>query len=114
MDEESVEKIKAFSKEKPVLVVGEVPIGETVYDLCDSMREALSRYDVEPFNFVTVDGDWFQAYPGVDLDGDFNLFGDDSSYIDSMDKKSTVMAYRRARMARFDRGDQIIKEMLGE
>ena len=114
MDKESAEKIKVFAEEKPVLVVGEVPIGETVYELCDSMRDAPSRYEVDPFNFDTVDGDWFQAYPGVDLDGEFNLFGDDSTYLDAMNKKDTIMAYRRARMARFDRGDQIIKEMLVE
>lgn len=111
MDKESAEKVKAFSKDKPVLVVGEVPLGEEIYGLCDSMQDAPTRYDVPLYNFELIDGDWFQAYPGIDLDGDFELFGGDSTYLDAMDKKATVRAYRKARMARFDRGDQIIQEM---
>lgn len=88
MDEESATKIKVFSKEKPILVVGELPISDDIYNLCDEMRDVPTTCGISCYNFETIDGDYFAAYPGIDLDGDFELFGDDGSYISSMDKKS--------------------------
>ena len=111
MDKLSAEKILEFAKHAPILVVGEIPLGEAKWDLCDSMRDAPCLFNVPLFNFETVDDDYFQAYPGIDLDGCFELFGDDSTYLSSMDEKATVTAYRRARCARFERGAQIIREM---
>lgn len=111
MTQEDAIKIKSFSNERPLLVVGEIPIGENVYSLCESMQSNKTQFDVTPFNFETIDGDWFAAYPGIDLDGEFEIFGDDSSYIDAMDKKLTVNAYRKARCARFEGGDSIVKQL---
>lgn len=57
------------------------------------------------YNFETIDGDYFGAYPGLDKRGVFNLFGDDSSYIWSMNSSATERAYRTARQARFEHGE---------
>ena len=113
MTQADAEKIKRFAEEKPILVVGDIPNGEELYSICESIRDAgyHEQYGISEFNFELVDGDYFQAYPGVDLDGDFNLFGDDSTYLCNADKKATIIAYRKARMARFEHGDQIINQM---
>lgn len=60
------------------------------YDLGDGMGEILDNLQTAAYcdhhnwpnfyNFETVDGDYFGAYPGVDKHGKFNLFGDDSKY----------------------------------
>ena len=91
-----------------VLVVGNIPDGETMSDILDSMHTA--AYDDHKdwpnlYNFSTVDGDYFAAYPGVDKRGRFNLFGDDSSYLWSMNSTATEQAYRKARQARFEFGE---------
>jgi hypothetical protein len=91
-----------------VLVVGNIPDGEDMRELLYSMqRDAYHDHKNWPnlFNFETVDGDYFGAYPGVDRYGTFTLFGDDSSYLWSMDKAVTEKAYRTARQARFEYGE---------
>ena len=113
MSEEDAKKIELFSMEKPILVVNDIPNGETTHMLCESMSAAgyHACHGISLYNFETVDGDYFQAYPGVDLDGTFNLFGDDCSYLNTIDEKLTVSAYRRARCARFEHGDNIAKRI---
>ena len=113
MTEEDARKIKLFSQERPILVVGEIPKGEDAYSIFEHCDEQSyhAEHDITMYNFETVDDDYFTATPGVDLDGDFNLFGADSTYMDSMDKRATVNAYRKARCARFEHGDQIVNEL---
>lgn len=91
-----------------VLVVGNIPDGETIEQLIDYMqREAYNDHCGWPnfYNFETIDGDYFAAYPGVDKHGVFTLFGDDSSYLWSMNEAATERAYRLARQARFEHGE---------
>lgn len=91
-----------------VLVVGKIPEGEDMRDILDSMQEqSYSGHEAWPnyYNFATIDGDNFAAYPGVDKKGVFNLFGDDSNYLWSMDSLATERAYRSARQARFEYGE---------
>lgn len=91
-----------------VLVVGNIPEGEDINELLDYMHdEAYNDHGNWPnfYNFETVDGDYFGAYPGVDKRGTFTLFGDDSSYLWSMDTQATERAYRLARQARFEHGE---------
>ena len=57
------------------------------------------------FNFGTIDGDHFAAYPGINRNGRFELFGDDSNYLCDMDADATEHAYRVARQARFEFGE---------
>lgn len=103
MTEEDAKKIKEFSKHKPILVLTEIPKGEEMIDIINNV--AGLAYDelkgVYPFNFETIDGDHFGAHLGINVDGNFELFGDDNNYLDDMDEESTLMAYYRARQARF-------------
>ena len=110
MTDTDAQKIKLFAKEKPILLVEEIPVGEKMLDLCDDM-DRFNKEDPTPYNFETVDGDWFGAYPGVDLDGIFNLFGADSSYLNVCDERTTVNAYRKARCVRFEKGDVIVEKL---
>lgn len=92
--------------ETAVLVVGNIPEGE---DFCEILSyigyKAYRDDDVNLFNFETIDGDYFAAYPGIDKDGVFNLFGDDSTYLQDMDMDFTALAYNKARQARFEYGE---------
>ena len=91
-----------------VLVVSNIPTGEDMGEILNNLHDA--AYDDHPawpnfYNFETVDGDYYGAYPGVDKRGTFTLFGDDASYIWSMNAAATQRAYRRARQARFEHGE---------
>lgn len=91
-----------------VLIVGNIPEGEDMDQIIDYMqREAYNDHRRWPnfYNFKTVDGDYFAAYPGVDKHGVFTLFGGDSSYLWSMNEAATEHAYRIARQARFEHGE---------
>ena len=91
-----------------VLVVGNIPDGEDMCEILDNLQtEAYHDHHGWPnfYNFETVDGDYFGAYPGVDKHGKFNLFGDDSTYLWSMNSDVTERAYRLARQARFEYGE---------
>ena len=57
-----------------------------------------------PYNFATVDNDYFPAMPSVRPDGRFYLCGHDCNYLCEVDDKITVAAYDAARQARFDHG----------
>ena len=54
------------------------------------------------YNFETIDCDYFAAYPGINKQGKFEIFGDASSYLRHMDDEATKHAYRKARQARFE------------
>ena len=58
-----------------------------------------------PFNFETIDGDYFAAHPGINKNGKFELFGDDLNYLSDMDERATAHAYKLARQARFEYGE---------
>ena len=100
---------KAFAGSHfPVLLVRDIPniMHYGCADISDSTimgsYESLG-YDLYPFNYETVDGDNFAAYPCAD-NGRFGLLGDDSSYVDWGDHILTAYAYIAARQARFDHG----------
>lgn len=88
-----------------VLVVGNIPEGESMRELIWNMQELAYSGNPPYYNFETIDGDYFAAYPGIDKHGTFTLFGDDSSYTWSMDEMATERAYRIARQARFEHGE---------
>ena len=89
-----------------VLVVGRLPEGDSEPEISNDICQR--AYDHEKpgfpyeFDFETLDGDYFAAHPGINTDGKFELFGDDSSYMCDQDDEATVKAYRRARQARFE------------
>ena len=110
MTQADVRKINRFARirmdngENGVFVVGRIPEGDDVDEIiCNTSDMAYSdSSDINVFNFETVDGDYFAAHPGVNLDGGFELFGDDSSYLADMDPIKTERAFRAARQARFE------------
>ena len=125
MTEESARKILAFSGipdrsgrpsaeecivKHPILVVGGIPEGETMREINHAVQDAAYTdrgwYDANAFNFFTVDGDYFAAHPGINKEGGFELFGDDSSYLCDQDDAATERAYRAARCARFEHGER--------
>lgn len=105
MTKEDAEKIKEFSKEHKILVVGNIP-----QKGCSSDAYQIGAYngmdgtDIYPFNYELIDGDYFAAYPAA-KHGRFYLWGDDSNYIDIDDKYAVEEAYNKARQARFEHGE---------
>ncbi len=115
------EKIYAFSMpddsgdeyrvEIPTLIVAGIPEGETIYDIDNYCEDwGYSGFPgfgegPYPFNFQTIDGDYFVAHPGVNKAGHFELFGDDGSYLCDRNDGATVAAYKLARQARFEHGE---------
>lgn len=122
MTEESARKILTFSGvedqntsetqtfytvKRPILVVGGIPDGENMRQINRAVARAgytdRGWHEANAFNFFTVDGDYFAAHPGINKEGGFELFGDDSSYLCDQDDAATERAYRAARCARFER-----------
>lgn len=66
--------------------------------------------DITPFNFESIDGDYFTAHPGINKNGQFELFGDDSTYLDDMDKIKTENAYDDAKQSFWNFEEENIKE----
>lgn len=94
--------------ETAILVVGRIPDGDNIEEITQYISE--KAYDdhgnwPNEFNFETIDGDYFAAHPGINESGKFELFGDDSSYLSSMNRVATERAYRLARQARFEHGE---------
>lgn len=121
MTEADAEKILQFSGLKyfeiceivnPILVVAGIPDGDCIDDIDNFCQEMGYRgfpeikASIYPFNFVTIDGDYFVAHPGINKKGQFELFGDDSSYTSDRDDQATLHAFKLARQARFEHGEQ--------
>ena len=105
MTEDDADKIKEFSHSFPVLVVGDIPVPDS-YDACSKDLESYDRMngcDIYPWNYYTIDGDYFAAYPAA-IDGQFYLDGDDSSY-QTADLAVIRAAFAKARGARFEWGE---------
>lgn len=90
--------------ETAILVVGKIPDGDDITEYIGSIAYDDHTNWPNQFNFETIDGDYFAAYLGVNKNGEFELFGDDSNYLVDMDSTATERAYRRARQARFEHG----------
>ena len=102
-------KINRFAEQGgKVLVVGWLPEGDDAQDISEDISDRAYSCGREgwpyEFNFETIDGDHFAAHPGINKDGRFELFGDDSSYLCEQDDRATEKAYRLARQARFEYG----------
>lgn len=109
MAEDDADKVRQFGYrvgDYGLLVVGGIPD-----EGCETDADALGAYegmdgsDVLPFNYETVDGDCFAAFPAAHR-GRFYLMGDDSNYINLDDMPLVRRAYRSARQARFEHGEK--------
>lgn len=96
MTEEDLEKIKEFSKEYPVLIVGNIP------DSFDDFSFGFGMGDIF-FSFEFVDGDYYIAIPTSHKRGKFFLMGPD--YYDEEGAKRLDFALKAARQARFEWGE---------
>lgn len=100
-----------YRVENPTLVVAGIPDGVTIRDIdryCEDWGYSGFPEFGEgpyPFNFQTIDGDYFVAHPGVNKNGRFELFGDDSSYLWERNDEATLSAFKYARQARFEHGE---------
>ena len=112
MTDEDARKIRRFSNirldndESGIYVVGRIPAGDDANESIEEISYMAYDRGVCPYNFETVDGDHFAAYPGVNKNGGFELFGDDSNYLWDMDPIKTERAFRAARQARFEHGER--------
>ena len=116
MTAEDAEKIKNFAQwydeetcipyegRYPLLIVDRIP-GEGLATDIDLSYDSIG-FDLYPFNYETIDGDHFGAYPAATRDGKFYLFGADSNYINNADADRMENAYRIARCARFEHGER--------
>lgn len=122
MTVEDAEKILSFSGlkevenmlevETPILVVAGIPAGDCMAEI----DQCCSDWGYNgfpgagdgpyPFNFETIDGDYYIANPGINKNGHFELFGDDMSYKEDRDDEATFRAFKAARQARFEHGEQ--------
>ena len=96
----------------PILVVTGIPGGDDIRDIEDFCQyhgyNGFSEIQggPYPFNFETIDGDYFVAHPGINKNGQFELFGDDRSYTCDRNDEATLRAFKLARQARFEHGEQ--------
>lgn len=107
------EKVEKWEKEiskahMPLLLVGNIPVIKYPDDVTNS--DVMGSYeemgfDLYPFNYETVDGDHFAAYPAADKHGRFYLMGDDCHYINCYDEPRVMAAYKTAQQARFEHGE---------
>lgn len=120
MTENDANKIKEFTKLydsldeaedwNSVLIVGNIPEVNSIYDMSESRvfmsYDRMNGVDIYPFNYETIDGDHFAAYPAV-CGRKFYLWGDDSNYIGESPENIEKMfhAYLTARQARFEHGE---------
>ena len=115
MTEDDAERIREFaiSKEKttdeylaienPILIVGDIPHAFSGFDSEGTeCYDSMNGYDICPFNYELIDGDYFGAYPAATPNGHFYLMGDDSNYINEEDLSRVERAYEKARQARFE------------
>lgn len=98
--------------ENAVLIVGNIPEQTDRYGCggTSSLRfgsyERMNGIDIYPFNYETIDGDHFAAYPTA-WQGRFYLMGDDCNYVNEEGERLMDIALNRARQARFEHGENI-------
>ena len=101
-------ELNKSDKRFPVLIVTEIPNVQTAYDCIDTSLfgsyESIG-HDIYPFNYSTIDGDYFGAFPSADNKGRFYLMGDEGSYLIKEDCPRLIKAYQKARQARFEYGE---------
>ena len=93
--------IQWYEVHHPVLVVGNIPNPDRYYDDLHNY-DKMNGIDIYPWNYETIDGDYFAAYPAV-KDGCFYLDGDDSNYM-TMNPDVISRAFEKARQAQFEYG----------
>ena len=113
MQDEDAAKIKNFAglskpkeERKPILVLGDMPHGNTLRDiLCDIDVRCYKYKEYEwpnEFNFYTIDGDYYPAIPGVDKRGRFVLFRGMHDFLKNANVAKVEHAYDLAIQEQFN------------
>lgn len=98
-------KSSMWVSDNPILIVGEIPNPDKYNADSDlGNYQQMDGINIYPWNYETIDGDHFAAYPAVDRHGHFYLDGDDGNY-QTMDTDIIRHAFRKARQARFEHGE---------
>ena len=104
-DEDGMFSEELACKMNPVLIVGDIPPeGGHADSRATGSYEPMNGIAIYPFNYETIDGDYFAAYPAA-RNKKFYLWGDDSNYVNAFDEAAVEDAYRKARQARFEFGE---------
>ena len=125
MTEKDMHKIKLFSGYKEIkktfeggysshieiknktLILGNIPKGDSMSDIDNELSNVgydyMNGFNIYPFNFEMIDGDYYLAHLGINKNGRFELFGDDYNYLIDRDDERTLYAYHRALQERFER-----------
>lgn len=108
MTQQDADKITEFAScGNSILVVGNIPDPDSYSAHPDNLHsyEDMNGIRIYPWNYETIDGDYFAAYPAVDRYGNFYLDGADSNY-QTMDLDIIREAFRAARQARFEHSER--------
>ena len=90
---------QGYFRTNPLLVLSRIPDGMAFWDICSDIEDI--NYDNECFfNFETLDYDNYTAFPVITEKNEFALVG--AQYIDGINEIATVLAYKKARQARFE------------
>jgi len=96
--------------DNPVLIVGGIPKKGMAFDAYSiHAYERMNGINIFPFNYYTIDGDNYAAYPTADKEGRFYLTGSD--YFNSKEMEITENAYREARQARFEHLNALMEDV---
>lgn len=110
MTKEDEKKIEEFALSNRIIVLDNIPSGNTATELwmnmCEHGFDPIGNSNVYPFNFSYVDGDWFSFGLMANGKGGLALCGADWSYYNGVDEELTVKAYNMARQARFEHGEK--------
>ncbi len=109
MTERDAEKIIRFANsgrendlcevtKSPILIVTNIPDFDDPFSYI--WEETETHRDPRPFNFETIDGDYYAALPCITPQGRFGIIGSD--YQENIDFEATEKAYALARQARFE------------
>ena len=117
MTEEDLHKIEMFSASKPIIVFGQIPDAERIEGVRSNGEPyAFWRFDFskdggeEYYNLVFSEGDKYWTEPKAGRGGGLVLDYPDDPY-DFVDNELTAEAYRMARQARFEHGENGAKKV---
>ena len=95
--------IDDYLYENPIVMFGRIPTGNDIFEIMDDIGE---HYDWERtpfFSFNNVMTDCYMAFLAKGKDGEVYLTGED--YTEYIDEDTTVRAYKKAAIARFEHGE---------
>lgn len=104
MTNEDYNKVRQFAKHRPIYIVTSIPFEDTAGSEWFSGME-LECYEYPfPYNFNTVDGDFYGAFLGINNECEPELFGHSD---DDMGHSSVMkLALRLAALCRFEHGER--------